>query len=139
MRSYSKNQFKRELNKRIEEKNLSDLLRQIKSYKKLNHKEFSEEVYELKPYIVNLPLYQARSMMCLRAQVFKSIKFNFQSDVIFSSENWLCECQKAIQSQQHLKICEQYADLRRKHSLLEDQGLVAYFDKTFRQKESLVN
>ena len=139
MRSYSKNQFKRELNKRIEEKNLSDLLRQIKSYKKLNHKELSEEVYELKPYTVNLPLYQARYMMRLQAQVFKSIKFNFQSDVIFSSENWLCECQKAIQSQQHLKICEQYADLRRKHSLLEDQGLVAYFDKTFRQKESLVN
>ena len=48
MKSYSKTQFKKELNKRIEEKNLTDLLRQIKSYKKLNHKEVSEEEYELK-------------------------------------------------------------------------------------------
>ena len=79
MRSYSKNQFKKELNKRIEEKNLTDLLRQIKSYKKLNHKELSEEVYEMKPYIVNLPLYQARSMM----QV-SGLKYSNPSNLTFN-------------------------------------------------------
>ena len=66
----SKMQFKRILNSRLEEKNrMQDLLLLMKPYKKLNHEELSAETYKLKPYITDLTLEQARSMMSLRGQV----------------------------------------------------------------------
>ena len=136
LKSYSKMQFKRILNRRLEEKNRLDLLQQIKHYKKLNHEQLSAEEYRLKPYITDLTLEQARSMMRLRGQVYKHIKFNFQSDLQFSRENGLCECGKGIQSQRHLLFCDIYADLKEKYSLEEDLGLVSYFDEILRRKET---
>ena len=75
-------------------------------------------------------------MMRLRAQVFKSVKFNFQSDAQFSKENWLCECQKAIQSQRHLQVCEFYTNIRMKYALDEESGIVGYFDEILRLKDN---
>ena len=73
--------------------------------------------------------------MDFRFRANTNIKFNFQSDLLFSRENWLCECNKAIQSQRHLKICEQYSDLQQKYSLKNDLSIVDYFDEILRRKE----
>ena len=108
----------------------------MKNYKKLNYQDLSQEEYKVKSYIDSLNLHQARNMIRLRAQVFKYVKFNFQSDAQFSKENWLCECQKGIQSQRHLQICELYAKIRTKHSLDEECGLVNYFDEILRMNEN---
>ena len=134
IKSYTKAQWKREVSRLLEEKNRMMILQQTKSYKKLSFQQLSKEEYEIKPYIGNLPLNKIRTMIRLRAQVFKSATFNFQSDVLFSKENWLCECGR-IMSQTHQKGCIQYADLRLLHNLGEDSGLVDYFDTILRRQE----
>ena len=73
-------------------------------------------------------------MMRLRAQVFRSVKFNFQSDVQFASQNWQCECGQ-IQSQQYLLVCNLLANLRSQHSIEDDAGIVDYFDEILRRTE----
>ena len=74
--------------------------------------------------------------MRLRAQVHKSADFNFQSDVRFSSIDWLCECKKAIQSQRHLKVCTLYSEIQEKYPLESDIGLARYFDEILQRRNA---
>ena len=87
----------------------------------------------MKPYLSNLSLSQARSRMRLRAKVFGSAKFNFQSDPKFLNDNWLCLC-GCIQSQRHQEVCFQYEDLRKIYNLKVDKDLVAYFDEILKRQ-----
>ena len=50
-KKYTKAQFKKVLNAKLEEKNFVDLINMTKSYKKLDSKELAEEVYCVKQYI----------------------------------------------------------------------------------------
>ena len=77
--TYTKAQWSKAVNRAIDDRNYREILNQIKNYKKLSFDELSQEEYEVKPYLTNLSLSQARSKMRLRAKVFGSAKFNFQS------------------------------------------------------------
>ena len=67
--SYSKGQWKKFIDKKINLKNKADLLTQMeKKYKKINYTEMSEENFELKPYLKNLDLSSARDRFRLRSK-----------------------------------------------------------------------
>ena len=66
--------------------------------------------------------------------MFKSIKFNFQSDQGFARKNWLCLCRK-IDSQNHVERCVLYSDLRESLNLSDIDDLISYFDAVLKRRE----
>ena len=132
---YTKLQWKSAVNAAIEDKNHKNLLESIKSYKKLDHRELSKESYGTKGYILEMPLSKARTRMRIRANMVNSIKFNFQSDPKFTTDNWQCSC-GMIESQRHIQnSCEEYDDLRQLHNLDTDEGLVEFFDAVLLRRQ----
>ena len=93
MSNYSLNEWKKEVGKKIAQKNYDDLMKKMKTYKKLDHEQLSKEDFEFKSYLNELKLSDARTRFKLRAKMVYKIKFNFQSDPLFTSENWKCSCQ----------------------------------------------
>ena len=70
--------------------------------------------------------------------MLNSVKFNFQSDPQFTAENWKCSCNgnnSPVQSQNHMKVCPKYGDLRQIFNLETDQGIVDYFDAILQRLE----
>ena len=128
---YSKIQWSKVVSQKIEEKNAKDLLLMMKTYKKLNHKELSNEEYEVKPYIKNLSLKKSRTMIRYRCQMLRSVKFNFQGDGNYAKENWLCQCGR-IQSQRHLEACILFSDLQESYDLTDPEDLVDYFEEVLK-------
>ena len=74
------------------QKNIQSLNREIlldrmeTSYKKLDHKIFTEDKFELQPYLTNLQTNQARQQFRLRSFMPKTVKMNFPSDVEFKKQ-----------------------------------------------------
>ena len=115
-----------------------DLMNKIKNYKKHSFEQLSQKEIVFKPYLNELKLNDARTRFKLRARMLNTVKFNFQSDPQFTSENWKCTCNgdnSPIQSQQHLEICPKYGDLRQLYDLETDQGIVEYFDAILQRCE----
>ena len=133
-KEYSKQAWKKAVNQVVNEQNRKDLLTLIKDYKKLSHEELKDEDYEVKSYIKELPLQKARTKMRHRSQMLKSVKFNFQSDKEFASQNWQCKC-GLIDSQNHIEKCILYADLRVNLDLSVTEDLVDYFDAVLKRRE----
>ena len=107
------------------------MIKKIKTYKKLSYDQLSTERFEFKSYLDNLNLSDARKRLKIRAMMVDCVKFNFQSDPTFTSQNWKCSCDEEnspIQPQKHLEICPKYEDLRNEFDLNSDEGLVNYFD-----------
>ena len=138
MSSYAERSWKVEVNKKIEEQNYKDLMTEIKRYKKLSYDELSKEEFEVKSYLKELKLTEARTMMRIRAKMVNTVKFNFQSDPQFTSENWKCSCKgedSPIESQEHLQLCPIYEDLRCKFDVDSDLGIVQYFDAVLQRRQ----
>ena len=138
MNTYSRGEWKREVSRRVEEKNYNDLMKIIKTYKKLDYAELSCEEFNFKPYLNKLNLSDARTRMRLRANMINNIKFNFQSDPQFTKENWKCSCdgdKSPIQSQKHMEICPKFMDIRQQFDIDTDEGIVRYFDAILRRLE----
>ena len=75
---YSPGQWKSMIIRKIEEKNSEELLNNMKAnYKKIDHKVMRLEKYELKPYIQNLHLSEARDKFRLRSFMTRTVKTNF--------------------------------------------------------------
>ena len=104
MAKYTKRQWKKSVNDAVHTANHKSLLQQIKQYKKLSHEELSNEAYEVKDYIGNLPIEKSRTFMHYRAQMLKGFKMNFQSDPQFEKDNFECLCGR--------RDCQRHALLR---------------------------
>ena len=104
--SYSKGQWKKFIDKKINLKNKADLLTQMKEkYKKINYTEMSEENFELKPYLKNLDLSSARDRFRLRSKMTKTVKMNYPSDKGYKAD--LCSCWHcpSLDTQSHIMTC----------------------------------
>ena len=67
--------------------------------------------------------------------MYNSVKFNFQSDPEYTKDNWTCMCGK-VHSQNHLKVCSLYDDLREEYDLEDDVELINYFDAVLKKRET---
>ena len=127
--------WKKFFKKKIHEKNRSDLINQMKSYKKLDHYQLSEECYEVKKYIKNMPIDKARMNMSIRAQMCRTVQKNFSNDKAYAANLWTCIHCPAVDSMAHLKWCEGYTHLREGLDLDTDLDMVTYFQAIIKTRE----
>ena len=125
---YSTGHWKIFINKNIEQKNKDDLINNMKeNYKKVDHNIMKQELFEIKPYMKNLHLSEARDKFRLRSFMTRTVKTNFSSDKKFMGDLWTCWHCPNIDSQSHIRICPAYTDLRKGKDLDNDHDLVLYF------------
>ena len=136
--TFSPGQWKSLINKKIEEKNSEDLLNIMKQdYKKIDHKIMRQEKFEIKPYIQNLHLSEARDKFRIRSFMTRTVKSNFSSDKRYMSELWSCWHCPNIDSQAHIRVCPAYQKLREKKDLDNDRDLVNYFREVIQMRDNM--
>ena len=88
--SLSKPKYKQLIRKQIIQKNISDILEQSKTYKKIDFFEMKNEVFQMKPYLKTMKLADARTMFSIQMKTTRTIKSHFMSDKKFALELWKC-------------------------------------------------
>ena len=136
---FSPGQWKSLVNKEIDDKNSSDLLKNMKqNYKKIDYKVMMEEKFEVKPYMKNLYLSEARDKFRLRSFMTRTVKTNFSSDKKYMAELWSCWHCPDIDSQAHIRVCPQYQKLRDNKDLDNDHDLVNYFREVIKMRDDMM-
>jgi hypothetical protein len=143
--NYSKEQWKTLVKKKIREMNKNNILQQIvqEGYKKVDIEQMKEDSFNLKQYMKDLNVYDARMKFKLNSFMTPTIKMNFQSDSEFARELWTCPgCSKpgdvtgCRDTQRHIMVCSGYETLREDKDLSTDKGLVAYFQQVIKQRQN---
>ena len=120
--------WKRLVKTAISEGSKTKLLEQIQNkYKKLNYDALKHEKFEIKEYLKELRLSDARMKFRIRSKMVETIAFNFSNDPININRLWQCTHCDKIDSQSHVLICDSYKHLRKDKNLGSDRDLVAYF------------
>ena len=136
--TFSPGQWKSLINKKIEEEKSEDLLNNMKqNYKKIDHKIMGQEKLELKPYIQNLHLSEARDKFRICSFMTRTVKSNFSSDKRYMSELWSCWHCPNIDSQAHIRVCPAYQKLREKKDLENDHDLVSYLREVIEMRDNM--
>ena len=126
IQNYSKIQWKNLIKKKIRELNKMDILEQIESegYKKLNLETMKNDSFELKPYMKNLNVSEARLKFKLNSFMTPTVKMNFQSDSEFTRDLWTCpgcsvpgDVTGCRDTQRHIMVCTGYEMLRQDKDL----------------------
>ena len=134
--NYTKQQWKIFVIKNILKLNRETLLEKMKSsYKKLDHKIFEQERFELKPYLTDLQMDEARDYFRIRSFMTKSIKMNFASDPSYKKYSWKCDHCINIDTQSHVRHCEAYEHFRVGKDLDNDR----YYRQVIDMRESEEN
>ena len=95
------------------------------------------ENFELKPYLSNLSLADARIKFKIRSEML-DVKFNYKSDKENSADLWRCDsCQTSIETQDHVLWCPAYVDFRLNKNINDDQDLIDYFRKVLAVRDKL--
>ena len=129
LEDYSKAQWKKIVEKALNEFNKRTLLEKIKNYKKLDFVKLKKEDYETKNYLASLNIADARLKFALRTCMTKTVKANFKGDPLFRSNNWKCQECQVLDTQDHVVRRPVYLSLRTGKDLESDKDLVEYFRK----------
>ena len=106
---------------KVSEKNRRELLKKMESYKKLDYKQMEEETYEVKQYLKELTLPEARMKFSLRSMTTKTVKYHYMNDKAYKADMWSCISCKKIDSIGHIKVCPLYEHLRQGKDLKDDK------------------
>jgi hypothetical protein len=135
---YSPGQWKTLISKKMLDKNTKDLLDNMKkNYKKIDHNMMREEKFQIKPYMKNLHLSEARDKFRLRSFMTKTVKINFSSDRKYMADLWSCWHCPDIDSQAHIRVCPAYQKLRVNKDLDNDHDLVCYFREVIKMRDNM--
>ena len=96
-----------------------------------------QEPFEIKPYLKNLHLSEARDKFRLRSFMTRTVKTNFSSDRKFMGDLWTCWHCPNIDSQSHIRLCPAYKDLRIGKDLDNDHDLVLYFRQVLKLRDDM--
>lgn len=134
--SNSKMEWKKILKEAAHEKNENDLRDAMESLEKLE--DVKNEKYEMKSYLNDMSMKDARMMMRIRGRMVKC-KMNFSSERVNIETSWKCRacCSGAIETQSHILYCEAYKPLREGKSLSSDEDIVDYYRKVSELREKL--
>ena len=133
---YSKLQWKKLCKSKISEKNKYDILESVRSYKKLSYDKLSKEKFEIKGYLKKMAPADARLKFSLRARMTRTVQTNYKGDPVYSKNKWLCvECSN-VDTQEHVIVCPNYANLRIGKDLEKDEDLVRYFRNVIAVREA---
>ena len=118
-----------------------DILQQVEreKYKKLNLETMKNDSFELKPYMKNMNVSEARLKFKLNSFMTPTVKMNFQSDSVFTRELWTCpgcsipgDVTGCRDTQRHIMVCTGYESLRQDKDLSTDKGIVSYFQQVMK-------
>ena len=130
----SKNVWKKVIQEKIHEKNKSELLSQIKTYKKLDYDKLALEDYGLHPYITQMNISQARTFFAARSQMLRTVQMNFKRKPEYIANHFKCACGQC-DVQAHLTSCRSYEHLRAGLDLSRDVDLVRYYQRVIQERE----
>ena len=117
---YSKKQWKNMIDDLISQKNRREILTKMRTKSKIRHGSIMNEEYELKSYLTEMNVEQARTKYRERYSMLKFCKINFFNDPLFKKEEYKCSFCPSISSQSHLYFCPKYEEIRRCYNNLED-------------------
>ena len=131
----SSKEWKRIIRQEAKIQNEKMLLEDISKKSKLS--EMINETYELKPYLSEMKMNDARLNFALRSRMVKC-KMNYFNDPKYRAEMWRCDsCRTCIDSQSHILYCPAYQKLREGKNLNSDQDVVTYFREVLRIRSEL--
>ena len=131
----TKTQWKKICKNRIHEKNRTELLTRISSYKKLDYSRICEEQYGLHPYLSSMNLSFARTFFASRSHMLRTVQMNFKRKTTFAANLYKCTCMED-DYQEHLISCPSYAHLREGLDLEgSDTDLVRYYQRVISDRE----
>ena len=134
--SFTKTQWKTIIKKEAKCQNGNILSKRInEKYSKLEC--MKNEIYEEKPYLTEMNMWNARLHFSLRTRMFPC-KMNYMSSHKYKAELWSCDsCETMIDSQSHILYCPAYKQLREGKSLTSDSDIVEYFKKVLEIRTKL--
>ena len=122
------NEWKEVLKKAAHVQNSKSLLKKMMKMSKLEEYIDSEEEYEIKDYVKDLNMHDARVNFKLRSKMFPC-KDNFRSDPVNVASKWLCKACEVVDSQSHILTCPAYQQLREGKSLDSEKDVIEYYRK----------
>ena len=94
---------------------------------KLKNSEMYNEKCELKSYLKDLSVNDARHIFKKRSSMTQFVKMNYMSDLKYASDLWRCDsCQTSIDSMGHVMWCPSYSDLGADKDMDDDRDVARY-------------
>ena len=134
----SKLQWKTMVKKAVTSKFEELIKGKIKKMTKLKDGPMNLENFELKTYLSEMSLTDARTLFRIRSQT-TDVKMNQRSSKAHAKNLWKCSECGNIDTQSHILWCPFHAHLREGKSLESDSDLVEYMKKVFIVREELRN
>ena len=103
---------------------------------KLKQGPFKDETFEMKDYIHQMNLTDARTNFRKRSNML-NCQMNQRNNPIFAKNLWKCHACQNLDTQSHLMWCPAYATLREGLDINSDRDVVNYFQKVFKIRENL--
>ena len=91
-----------------------------------------DESFEIRNYIKELTVSEARTLFKHRFLMTQSVKMNFKNDNTYSRTLWKCDHCKKMDSESHLLWCDAYKSLRENKNLNNDKDLCQYLQDILR-------
>ena len=130
----SKVQWKSLVKNSIHDESLKTIRQEFKRFSKLENKNLEDEELEIKPYVKNMKLRNARTNFRIRGSMLKT-KMNMKHNEVFANDLWKCDDCLSMDSQAHIIWCPAYAPLREGKNLKNDADLVTYYQQVMKIRE----
>ena len=108
----------------------------MKKMTKLQDGPMKLENFELKTYLSEMSLTDARTLFRIRSQT-TDVNMNQRINKLYAKQLWKCSECGNIGSQSHILWCPFHANLRQGKSLDSDADLVRYMQQVFTVREDL--
>ena len=118
----------------MHEKNASDLLSQIKNYKKLEYEKFSAEEYGIKDYLKTMTVRQARVFFSVRTEMLRTVQYNFRNNPQYRMNDYKCICGEEDR-QSHLEDCIVYRHCSVGLDLSIPTDIVTFYQRVISERE----
>ena len=140
---FTKVSWKRKVKQAIVTKFQETLLKDMRSFKKINYNKKSNEEFGMRDYLKNFSLEDGRMMFLVETEMVDKIKFNFMGNAQYEKSNWACDyCNDTYgvykpDTIQHVMECENYENFRQDLDLDQENHVAKYFTKVVKFRNNL--
>ena len=132
---HTKHLWKKIVHEAVRQKSEETIKKEFLSYSKLKSLTYQEEAFELKPYIKNMKLEDARTHFRIRSSTLP-FKMNMKSK--YQNETWKCDsCLTSQETSSHVIWCPGLAPLREGLRLDSDVDICRYFQSVLRFRQEV--
>ena len=144
--SFTKHQFRKILKRRVTDLNKQQLLEMSRKYKKISYESLSKDDFCVNEYFKKLTVGQARLRLKIAARMTPRVAACYPSDRRYQLIDFQCVAcraagrpvsQETRDTEEHIKMCDQYCDLRTDLNLDTDHGLVMFFKRVIERREEM--